>query len=85
MNPGDIAQDANSYLMGLWKELRNDCSSHALAAVLAVVQGFRFVGIFTDRTTELWQRRLTTCPGHADEGGRDWCAYCGELPRKEKE
>jgi hypothetical protein len=57
-----------------WKSIRDD-----FRRVKGVANCVRFAtraGLLTSEQEELWLFRLeTTCPGHDDEGGRDWCAY----------
>jgi hypothetical protein len=66
-----------------WHDLRNDKSptriSHLTGAILLAVG----VGILSADEGELWCRRLMSCPGHDDEGGRNWCAYCGDMPEEQ--
>lgn len=37
------------------------------------------LGLITQEQHGLWDLALKSCPGHRD-GGRVWCAYCGDLP-----
>lgn len=69
---------ADDVLQDLWRQARDD-ERHWFAALSCVVFAQR-TGLLTDEQTELWTRRLDTCPGHDDEGGRRWCAYCGDIP-----
>ncbi len=62
-----------------WRELRNNGSVGAMSAMREVISFARAIGALTDDQAELWSRRIETCPGHGDEGGRSWCAYCGDL------
>ncbi len=39
----------------------------------------RYLGQIDEEQHRLWGLALKTCPGHRD-GGRVWCAYCGNLP-----
>lgn len=41
----------------------------------AIVDFAKEAGLLTPSQHELWTLRLQKCPGHEDEGGRDWCAY----------
>ena len=60
-----------------WRCLRDDAKRYDGAC--AVVVFLHGVGMLTADDAELWARRFETCPGHDDEGGRDWCAYCGNM------
>lgn len=68
-------------LLGTWRELRDDCGATAVAEARGAVYFARRAGLITEDEEELWHRRLRDCPGHDDEGGRDWCAYCGHMPQ----
>jgi hypothetical protein len=70
------------YLTDCWKELRNDGSDHALAIFKAKVDALAATGLLCEAEQELWMRRSASCPGHDDEGGRVWCAYCGNLTQE---
>jgi hypothetical protein len=70
---------ADEILRDCWLELRNDASPVRVACVLGHVIACRKLGFITDNEAELWQYRVQTCPGHDDEEGRQWCAYCGTL------
>lgn len=72
-----LTGQANEYLGETRKALRNDAGPLATARFLGVVRALAAVGLLTDEQAELWERRIATCPGHGDEGGRVWCAYCG--------
>lgn len=66
-------------LRELWLELRNDCSVSGIRSVTYCVRFARRLGLIDECGEELWVRRIATCPGHDDEGGRKWCAYCGDI------
>lgn len=68
--------------MECWRDLRDD--ARRKPQVIAVVNFAYDVGLLTLEQLELWLRRLDTCPGHEDEGGRDWCAYCGNMPKEQE-
>jgi hypothetical protein len=61
-------------LTNLWKACRDGHPEGSHAAKI-VIDSFRVVGLLDKEQAELWVLRLGTCPGHNDEGGRDWCAY----------
>lgn len=67
-------------LQEMWFELRNGANKTDMAHVLGAIEMGHAVGALSDEQAELWRRRITTCPGHDDEAGRDWCAFCGQLP-----
>lgn len=68
----------SGYLKEEWLKLRDDNTMPRLK-LLEVIRGFHAVGLLTEEQHELWSLRLRTCPGHNDEGGRSWCAYCGDM------
>ncbi len=70
-------------LMELWRNLRNDISDRQKVFVCGAISFAFSVGLLNLEQRELWQRRIETCPGHDDEGGRYWCAYCGGLDKGE--
>jgi hypothetical protein len=61
-----------------WCALRDDARYYDCAA--AVVRFAERCGLLSKDEQELWLRRFLSCPGHDDEGGRSWCAFCGEMP-----
>lgn len=65
-------------LMDQWRNLRDD-ARHKPAARACVNFAYD-CDLLTLEQRALWLRRLETCPGHDDEGGRAWCAYCGDMP-----
>jgi hypothetical protein len=69
--------DVDIVLREEWLALRNDYRGYDCAA--ACVRFAYHLGLLSEERQELWMRRLLTCPGHDDEGGRSWCAYCGSL------
>lgn len=76
----DEAQErADEFCTVHWTDLRDDASRPERTFLLGAIEAFRVVGVFSDEKAELWRRRIETCPGHDDEGGRVWCAYCGVM------
>lgn len=73
---------AEHYLRGRWLSMRDDGAAVQRAHALGSIRALEFCGVITPPIAELWQRRLDTCPGHDDEGGRRWCAYCGDMPKR---
>lgn len=71
---------AEEALTALWRDLRDD--ARQAPAVRTCINFAWDVGLIAMVERELWLRRITTCPGHEDEGGRAWCAYCGDMPRE---
>lgn len=70
---------ADDHLHQRWREMRNEAGPAAMRVAFGIVEAFAFVELLTAEQAELWRRRYQTCPGHEDEGGRAWCAYCGDL------
>lgn len=71
---------AEQALLEMWRDLRND-ARRAPEVRACIFFGYK-VDLLTLEQRELWLRRITTCPGHDDEGGRAWCAYCGDMPKE---
>lgn len=69
-----LTEQAHDALHEVWRGLRN---SHAdlYAEAEAIIDFALNAGIVTANQHELWRLRIEKCPGHEDEGGRDWCAY----------
>lgn len=72
VNPTVMADVA---LRKLWLSLRDGNSTESLAFVIGAVAMAETCRLITRDQGELWKRRILECPGHDDEGGRDWCAY----------
>jgi len=66
-------------LRRLWDGLRDNASQVHVAQVDAQIRFAQRVGLLSEERAELWFLRVRTCPGHADEGGRAWCAYGCDL------
>jgi len=75
----ETASSPDDFLTVLWRELRDDVRPHRKNYVLGALDAMNEFGVIDDTRLELWQRRIETCPGHDDEGGRAWCAYCGPM------
>lgn len=76
----DMTTDA---LREAWRGLRNGANATDVAFVRGMVEMGFVVGALSNEQVELWLRRIKECPGHNDEGWRDWCAYCGDMPAEE--
>lgn len=69
-----------------WWESCQDDRRRQTPLALAVVQAFKAVEAITEQEAEIWRLRIEhECPevgGRPGEhnGGRSWCAYCGNLP-----
>lgn len=70
---------AAEILNRMWRCLRNDASDPQMARLYGAISALHQIGALTSDEAELWLRRIKECPGHDDEGGRVWCAYCGLL------
>lgn len=79
MPPGGrtMASDVETALREQWLQMRDDANFDAAAACVRFAHRLE---LLTAEQEELWLRRLSTCPGHDDEGGRSWCAFCGDMP-----
>lgn len=73
--PGEMFDAANDWLDGTWRELRNGANPARQAYLAGAVDALRSLGLLNDAEQEAWVARGKRCPGHDDEGGRDWCAY----------
>lgn len=75
----------DSIIRELWRSLRDglendkDPRHYVGFYVSGYLDALHSVGLLSDDQRELWKYRMTGCPGHDDEGGRSWCAYCGEM------
>lgn len=69
----------DEFLYMVWREMRNDRSNVAVQRAMGAIAALQVVGILTVIEAEAWTTRFSRCPGHDDEGGRSWCAYCGNL------
>jgi hypothetical protein len=78
----EMMEAADALLHEEWRELRNGAGAGELLHFSGMVRALHAAAILSDDQRELWGRRHTTCPGHDDEGGRDWCAFCGDMPRE---
>lgn len=56
------------------------CDDHVRGEPYAhgALDTLRNLGQIDQEQHRLWGLALKTCPGHRD-GGRVWCAYCGNL------
>ncbi len=70
---------AEEYLCEAHNELRNNRNDRATGEALGAVSALRAVGLLPDVQAMMWAKAIQFCPGHDDEGGRTWCAYCGDL------
>jgi hypothetical protein len=78
--PVESARDiADKVMSATWQAMRNDRRLQPYAN--GAIEMALALRAFDAEHAELWSHRLNTCPGHEDEGGRDWCAYCGPLPK----
>lgn len=65
----------------IWRELRNGFDEFKQGVATGAIYAGLKLGLMPMDHAELWLRRMmTSCPGHDDEGGRGWCAFCGNLP-----
>lgn len=75
--------DVDALLHSFWRDLRDSRHAANVTFTQGAIQFAREAELLTPDQYELWLRRIQTCPGHDDEGGRSWCAYCGALPKEE--
>ena len=79
---GNLQGPAEVRLHEVWLQLRDDASRLMTEYMVGAINMAFTLGALSEDGVELWLYRMKQCPGHADEGGRSWCAYCGEM-RKE--
>lgn len=63
----------------LHKSLRDDASIGPMHSARVTLKTFEAAGVIDAQERRLRTLALQSCPGHDDEGGRTWCAYCGDL------
>lgn len=68
------------YLAHVWRDMRDDAGPMARARAIAAIRALRAAEVLAVDAAVMWSYRFDTCPGHTDESGRVWCAYCGDLP-----
>jgi len=66
---------AVDWLAESWRELRNGASPARMAYFAGAVDVLKDLHVQDVEEQEGWVARSKRCPGHDDEGGRDWCAY----------
>jgi len=76
---------AGDVLDKMWRALRDGAAGEPFARVEGAIAALAAVGALSETESELWSRRIETCPGHDDEGGRAWCAFCGRMAQAAKE
>lgn len=62
-----------------WEQLRDDASELQVWLARQSAFVFELLGVLSTIECEGWIARFERCPGHEGEGGRTWCAYCGEM------
>lgn len=67
-------------LNAAWRTCRDGFSSATFPHIHGMIFAYESLGLLTVVEAEGWRERLKRCPGHDDEGGRSWCAYCGQMP-----
>jgi len=72
---------ADTFLRQMHEEMRNGIEPAVLDMTDGAVGAFVAVGLLTATEGDLWEHRFRqVCPGHEGDGGRGWCAYCGDMP-----
>jgi hypothetical protein len=72
---GNLKVAARHWLDETWRELRNGAGPARMAYMGGAIDMLKDLGILNAEEQEGWIARRSQCPGHDDEGGRDWCAY----------
>jgi len=70
---------ADGVLRAQWLNLRDNASPEKLTFADGVVFALYQVGAISEAEAEGWRARFERCPGHEGEGGRVWCAFCGDM------
>ena len=77
-----LAKEVESILDSAWKGLRDGCSDKDKMWVIGHIEAFHAIKVLTEQEYKRWIFAVEHCPGHDDEGGRVWCAYCGNIPQE---
>lgn len=77
---GLVSRSADELLAERWSAMKDGAGPEQMARTLGMIEMALLLGALSADQAELWERRVQTCPGHNDDGARDWCAYCGKLP-----
>ncbi len=67
------------YINQCWRDCRNDYPYYSTVCIHAI-KFAKHLGILNWEEGNRWEEKIKECPGHDDEGGRVWCAYCGDAP-----
>lgn len=78
-------ETAEALLQGRWLRLRDNANDEAIRLAEEYLFAFWQLGLVDDIGVDGWKARFRRCPGHTGEGGRVWCAYCGEMPASDPE
>lgn len=76
------AGQVKEILTAYWKSLRDGMGREGatLKHALAFVEAYKEAGLISNEEADAFSLRMQyRCPGHDDEGGRVWCAYCGNI------
>ena len=74
-----VTEAADTFLREQWLSLRDGAGPAQVSFVMGAIHACAILVPFSPEHRELWERRIRTCPGHDDEGGRSWCAFCGSM------
>ena len=80
-----MKEKAEQHVIDLWRECRNGMlygEVNLIHYLYGAIDAFATIGLFSAVERDGWKARIKNCPGHDDEGGRSWCAYCGDMPSK---
>ena len=75
--------DAEKWLDSAWRSIRDGWKGQYIDRIHGALALLEHLGVLTSIEVEGWRARLDRCPGHDDEGGRDWCGYCGKMRKAE--
>jgi len=70
---------AEEWLDGVWRGMRDGYKGQDVDRIHGALMVLQYLGALSPVERDGWAARLRTCPGHDDEGGRAWCAFCGNL------
>lgn len=76
-----MKEEVAQALMEEWRAIRDDWGY--IVCAKACIRFAYTLNLITVTERDVWLAGLNACPGHDDEGGRSWCAYCGDLSTHE--
>lgn len=76
---GNALKDAaEETLRAHWRDLCDAATPDRMAYMRGAIGMALALGAISETEYKVWHSAIESCPGH-DGGGRQWCAYCGDL------